>query len=47
MEEDVRRRLTPVFPYAVLYTVEDTHVLILAVMHCHRKPGYWRKRRAT
>jgi toxin ParE1/3/4 len=27
LEEDVRRRLTSVFPYAVLYTVEDTHVL--------------------
>lgn len=47
LEQDVRRRLTPVFPYAVLYTAEDTHVLVLTVMHCRRKPGHWRKRRET
>jgi toxin ParE1/3/4 len=44
LELDVRRRLTRVFPYAVLYSVESDYVLILAVMHCHQKPGYWRKR---
>lgn len=40
LEEDVRRYLTKVFPYAVLYTVEHDYVLIVAVMHCHREPGY-------
>ena len=44
MEGDVRRYLTRVFPYAVLYTIEDDHVLVVAVMHCHREPGYWRHR---
>jgi plasmid stabilization system protein ParE len=44
LEDDVRRCLTRVFPYAVLYTVEPEFVLIIAVMHCHRKPGYWRER---
>ena len=44
-EEDVRRCLTHVFPYAVLYTVEpEGYVLIVAIMHCHREPGYWRHR---
>jgi len=43
-EEDVRRYLAPVFPYAVLYTIEKKYVLIIAVMHCHREPGYWRHR---
>ncbi len=41
LEEEVRRYLTKVFPYAVLYTVEDDYILIVAVMHCHREPGYW------
>jgi plasmid stabilization system protein ParE len=41
LEQDVRRRLTRVFPYAILYTIEQRHVLIVAVMHCNRKPGYW------
>lgn len=47
LEDDVRRCLTRVFPYAVLYTVEPEGVLILAVMHCHRKPGYWHHRVGT
>jgi len=44
IEEDVRRYLTKVFPYAVLYSIEDDYILIVAVMHCHREPGYWRSR---
>jgi len=44
-EEDVRRCLTRVFPYAILYTVEpEGYILIVAVMHCRREPGYWRHR---
>ena len=41
---EIRRCLTHVFPYAVLYTVEPEYVLIIAVMHCSREPGYWRHR---
>jgi hypothetical protein len=44
LEKDVRRCLTRVFPYAVLYTIEPDYILIVAVMHCHREPGYWKKR---
>lgn len=44
LEQDVRRRLTRVFPYAVLYSIEPDSILVLAVMHCHRQPGYWRSR---
>ena len=43
-EQDVRRCLTRVFPYAVLYTIEPNYILIVAIMHCHQKPGYWRHR---
>ena len=32
VEEDVRRCLTRVFPYGVLYTIEPEYVLIVAVM---------------
>jgi plasmid stabilization system protein ParE len=46
LEEDIRRCLTRIFPYAILYTVEPDYVLIIAVMHSHREPGYWRKRLA-
>lgn len=44
LEQDVRRRLTRIFPYAILYSIEPEGVLVLAVMHCHRRPGYWRSR---
>ena len=43
-EEDVRRCLVRVFPYAVLYSIESGYVLIIAIMHCNRDPGYWHHR---
>jgi plasmid stabilization system protein ParE len=46
IEQDVRRKLTRVFPYALLYTIEPERVLVVAVMHCHQRPGYWRSRLA-
>ena len=46
LEEDVRRCLLRVFPYAVLYTIEDDYILIVAIMHGKRQPGYWRHRLA-
>ncbi|MFQ5737984.1 MAG: type II toxin-antitoxin system RelE/ParE family toxin [Acidobacteriota bacterium] len=47
LDEDVRRCLTHVFPYGVLYTIEPDSILIVAVMHCSREPGYWKRRRAN
>lgn len=45
IDEDVRRCLTRKFPYGILYTIEQDYILILAVMHCSREPGYWKSRR--
>jgi plasmid stabilization system protein ParE len=45
IEEDVRRCLTRSFPYGILYTIESDYILILAVMHCNREPGYWKNRK--
>ena len=44
LDEDVRRCLARRFPYGILYTIETDYILIIAVMHCSRKPGYWRDR---
>ncbi|BAZ29759.1 plasmid stabilization system [Cylindrospermum sp. NIES-4074] len=44
IDEYIRRCLTRKFPYAILYTIEDDAILILAVMHCSREPGYWKER---
>ncbi len=43
-EQDVRRCLTHTFPYGILYTIERDSIFILAVMHCSRRPGYWKDR---
>ena len=39
-----RRVLVPKFPYGLLYRVEPDRIYIIAVMHLHRRPGYWRSR---
>ena len=44
LEEDVRRCLVRVFPYSVLYAIEDDYVLIIAGAHAKRQPGYWQHR---
>ena len=40
----LRRVLVPKFPYGLLYRVEADRIYIIAVMHLHRRPGYWRSR---
>jgi plasmid stabilization system protein ParE len=46
VDDGIRRCLTRVFPYAILYSLENDYVLIVAVMHCSREPGYWKPRGA-
>ena len=36
-------RLTA-FPYGILFEVRDEEIVVVAVMHLHRRPGYWRDR---
>jgi toxin ParE1/3/4 len=46
LNDEVRRCLIHRFPYGVIYSIDDmkSTVLILAVMHLHREPGYWSER---
>jgi len=39
-----RRILLRRFPYAVVYRVEAQRVLVVAIAHQRRRPGYWRRR---
>ncbi|MGE3842912.1 MAG: type II toxin-antitoxin system RelE/ParE family toxin [Vicinamibacterales bacterium] len=39
-----RRYLLRRFPYSVVYKVERTRIVIIAVAHGHRRPGYWQGR---
>lgn len=45
VDGEVRRCLTNRFPFGILYAVKDDDLIVLAVMHGHREPGYWRDRR--
>ena len=44
IEADVRRCLVHRFPYGVLFSMEPHGIFILAVMHLHRDPDYWKHR---
>ena len=40
----IRKCLIRRFPYMLIYKLEQTEVLVLAVAHQHRKPQYWKIR---
>ena len=42
--DDYRRYVLNRFPYVLIYRVDADDILVLAVAHSHRKPGYWRSR---
>jgi toxin ParE1/3/4 len=41
---EVRRCLTKVFPFGVLFRIEPDEIVIIAVMHLARHPDYWKQR---
>ena len=41
---DIRRRILRRFPFSILYIVEGDKVLIIAVAHQSRRPGYSHRR---
>lgn len=45
IETDVRRCLVHRFPYGVLFSIEPNGIFVLAIMHLHRDPEYWKHRR--
>jgi len=40
-DHGTRRCLLRRFPFGVVYRIERTRILIVAVAHGHRRPGYW------
>lgn len=41
---DTRRHHFRWFPFSLVYRVEATRILVVAVAHQRRRPGYWRER---
>jgi len=39
-----RRCLVQKFPYAIIFVIEPGFILVVAVAHAKRKPGYWHER---
>jgi toxin ParE1/3/4 len=44
VEKDVRRHLINRFPFGIYYCIEGDRILIYALMHMSRHPGYWKGR---
>jgi plasmid stabilization system protein ParE len=45
LSEKFRRRRLISFPYGIVYRLKANEVRILAVMHLHQEPDYWRNRK--
>ena len=43
-DHGTRRYLLRRFPFSVVYRVEARRILIVAVAHARRRPGYWQSR---
>ncbi|MBI5501096.1 MAG: type II toxin-antitoxin system RelE/ParE family toxin [Deltaproteobacteria bacterium] len=43
-ELGARRFLLARFPYGIAYRVRGQRIIVLAVAHLHRRPGYWKVR---
>jgi plasmid stabilization system protein ParE len=44
LDSNLRRALFKTYPYAVIFRDNEEEILILAIAHGKRRPGYWRKR---
>ena len=44
LETDIRRCPVTRFPFSIRYLLEKQEIVIIAIMHHKRKPGYWRTR---
>lgn len=45
-DAQTRRLLVRRFPYQVVYRVRPAEIVIVAVAHLKRRPGYWKNRRS-
>jgi toxin ParE1/3/4 len=40
----LRTKVLSAFPFSVIYWITDEAIIVLAVAHHRRRPGYWRGR---
>ena len=44
LTQNIRRCRVQRFPWGVIYQILESEILIVAVAHLHREPGYWQDR---
>jgi plasmid stabilization system protein ParE len=44
IDREFRQVLLHRFPFSLIYSIEIEAILIIAVAHQRRRPGYWRER---
>lgn len=44
LEGDIRRCLVNRFPFGIIYSIEESDIYILAVMHQRQHPDHWKSR---
>ena len=44
LDNHLRQLLMHRFPFSLIYSSEQSEILILAVAHQRRRPGYWQER---
>ncbi|HTW94865.1 MAG TPA: type II toxin-antitoxin system RelE/ParE family toxin [Tepidisphaeraceae bacterium] len=44
LSASTRRCRLQQFPYGIVYQIRPDRILVVAIMHMHRRPGYWRDR---
>ena len=43
-DHGTRRYLLRRYPFSVVYRADPNRILVVAIAHGHRRPGYWRSR---
>jgi len=43
-DQKTRRLLVPRFPYQIVYRIRPHEIVVVAVAHLKRRPGYWKPR---
>jgi plasmid stabilization system protein ParE len=43
-EDNIRVKMLRYFPFSIYYLIEEQEIVIVAIMHQARKPGYWKDR---
>jgi plasmid stabilization system protein ParE len=44
VSKNLRRRILRRFPFGLLYAIENERIVIVALAHLKRRPGYWKDR---